>query len=180
MHALCAQLCSRIARRIRVAIRSVLSLRARDAQCIKQTLWFAMQVAPRDTPERPSSGFRRRRGDIVPRYVFKHSGSVLRPQNAHPNNRVPVRYAEPYRAALSLRYRCGFETSLGHAWGLRPAAIYRSCSRSTWARFAPHTWARTTAPTCPAHGHLFGETVRFATSSLRSDILRNLPRCFPS
>lgn len=180
MRALRTRLCYRIARRRCVVIRSGLPCRVVPTQCIKQTLWFAVQIAPRDVPERPSSGVFGRRGDIVPLHVLEPSESVLRPQNVSPNHRVPVRYVRPYRTALSLRFRCGIKTSFGHAAGLRPAAIYRSCSPATWGRFAPHTWARTTAPACPLFGHLFGETVRFATSSLRSDILRNLPCCFPS
>lgn len=147
------------------------------AQCAKHAFRGGDAYLIAKRPRMPSLGLSRTRRDNTPRHASES------PQKATcgrrmclPNTRSTLRHDEPCRRSC----RCGSATSFGHASGLHPDAPCRGCSHASWSRYAYFMRCSNRRSGMPSFGSFIRGNGRCAASSLRSDILRRLPCCFPS
>lgn len=147
------------------------------AQCAKHAFRGSDAYLIAKRPRMPSYGLSRTRRDNRPRHAS------VSPQKATcgrimrlPITRSTMRHDEPCRSSCC----CVSATSFGHASGLHPDALCRSCSHASWSRCAYFMRCSNRRSDRPSVGSFIQGNGRCAASSLRSDNLRSLPRCFPS
>lgn len=147
------------------------------AQCAKHAFRGGDAYLIVKRPRMPSYGLSRTRRDNRPRHAsespqkasYGRRMRLLNPQSA-------LRHDEPCRSSCC----CVSATSFGHASGLHPDALCRGCSHASWSRYAYFMRCSNRRSDRPSFGSFIRGNGRCATSSLRSDILRSQPCCFPS
>lgn len=147
------------------------------AQCAKHAFRGGDAYRIEKHPRMPSYGLSRTRRDNTPRHISES------PQKATCGRRMrllnpqsTLRHDEPCRSSCC----CDSATSFGHASGLHPDAPCRGCSHASRVSYRSYRECSNRRSDRPSFGSFIRGNGRCATSSLRSDILRRLPYCFPS
>ena len=147
------------------------------AQCAKHAFRGGDAYRIEKRPRMPSYGLSRTRRDNRPRHASESPQKATYGRRMRlPIARSTLRHDEPCRSSCC----CVSATSFGHASGLHPDALCRGCSHASRSRYAYFMRCSNRRSDRPSFGSFIRGNGRCATSSLRSDILRRLPCCFPS